>query len=86
MQFSQGKLLISVDRFRTGQPEQLAAARLNANGSADTGFGDLGVASATLPNAGGEALAVQDDGRIVVAGLARPGSVDQFGVVRLLSA
>jgi len=88
LQRSGSKLLIPMTRTRTGQPTQMAVARLHADGSPDTGF-DLGLAVAELPNAGGGALGIQGDGRIVAAGNSRPsppGAVYRFAVVRFLAA
>jgi uncharacterized delta-60 repeat protein len=62
-------------------------ARFNNDGSADTGFGVGGVVTADLTNGYDEAdtIAVQPDGRIVVAGRTDGGSTVDFGVVRLLA-
>jgi uncharacterized delta-60 repeat protein len=80
------KFVMSIGRFRNGHPPQMAAVRLLAGGAADTGFGNLGLAPAGLPNAGGEGLAVQQDGKIVVAGDASPGATDRFAVARFLAS
>jgi uncharacterized delta-60 repeat protein len=61
-----------------------AVARLLADGTLDTGFTDTGVL--TIDFFGftdlAESVAVSDDGRIVVSGLARD-NVDGYGVARL---
>src|ERR1700716_920066 len=51
---------------------QLAVARYNADGSIDTGFGAGGIAATPVGAAGATAstLALQPDGRILVAGTA----------------
>jgi uncharacterized delta-60 repeat protein len=86
MQRTGSKFVMSIGRFRNGHPPQMAAVRLLAGGAADTGFGNLGLAPAGLPNAGGEGLAVQQDGKIVVAGDASPGATDRFAVARFLAS
>ncbi len=86
MQRTGSKLVMSIYRIRTGQPSELGAVRLLGNGEADTSFGDLGLATATLANAAGHAVAIQGDGRIVVAGRARPGSVYRVAVARFLAS
>jgi uncharacterized delta-60 repeat protein len=60
-----------------------AVARLNANGSPDATFGTAGKATIDFgPAAFGNAVALQPNGRIVVAGQ-RTGN-DDFAVARLL--
>jgi len=62
-----------------------ALARYDANGILDPGFGTAG--KLTLANLSlGEGLAVQGDGRIVVAGSARVGATRQFALMRLSAA
>jgi uncharacterized delta-60 repeat protein len=64
---------------------QLAVARYNADGSPDAGFGTAGMASSAVGDAGAQANAVvvQPDGRIVVAGTAfSHGNPDEFLVAR----
>lgn len=62
-------------------------ARYNVDGTLDGGFGTAGVATTDI--AGGadraHAVALQSDGKIVVAGFARVGSSDDFAVVRYLA-
>jgi uncharacterized delta-60 repeat protein len=84
LQRSGSKFLISLSRFRTGQLEQMAVVRAKADGSPDTTFGDLGLAVAKLKIASGEALAIQQDGRIVVAGIAAGSGADRMAVARFL--
>ncbi|MEV6331143.1 calcium-binding protein [Streptomyces sp. NPDC051909] len=65
----------------------VALLRYNADGTADAGFGTGGRTSAAFPGDGGQAnaLALQSNGRIVVAGLADdPNSAEanDFGVAR----
>lgn len=61
-----------------------AVARLNGNGSPDTGFGAAGKTTIDFgPAAFGNAVALQPNGRIVVAG--QRTSSDDFAVARLLA-
>jgi uncharacterized delta-60 repeat protein len=67
----------------TQDDEDVAVARLNANGSPDTTFGAAGKATVDFGVATfGNAVALQPNGRIVVAGQ-RTGR-DDFAVARLL--
>lgn len=64
-----------------GTPIAFAVVRYNANGTLDSGFGTSGIFTDTLGGAAAEAtaVAIQDDGKIVVAG-----TVDgDFAVARL---
>ena len=60
--------------------------RLDPNGVLDTSFGDNGLLTvdffggADTPNA----IAIQPDGRIIVAGAARNGTSDVLGIVRIV--
>lgn len=85
MQRSGNRFLISLRRFRTGHLEQMAVVRAKADGSPDTTFGShLGLAVAKLKGAAGEALAIQHDGRIVVAGVVEGSGSDRMAVARFL--
>jgi uncharacterized delta-60 repeat protein len=67
----------------TQSAEDVAVARLNANGSPDTTFGAAGKATVDFGVATfGNAVALQSNGRIVVAGQRTGG--DDFAVARLL--
>ena len=60
-------------------------ARYNTNGSLDTSFGTNGIASATIGTSGGtpQAVKIQSDGKIVVAGFASSsGGPEQFALAR----
>jgi uncharacterized delta-60 repeat protein len=61
----------------------LALVRINANGSLDTGFGTAGKVT-TIIGVDSEAtsMAIQSDGKIVVAGLSYDGGDWDFGVAR----
>ncbi len=67
----------------TGQ--QWALARLLENGTLDSTFGDGGTVVIDFPTpARVQAIAVQDDGKIVTAGSSRQGGSDDFAIARLL--
>jgi uncharacterized delta-60 repeat protein len=76
-----GKIVI------VGGPGDFFVARYNADGTIDGDFGTGGLATTDI--AGGSdrahAVALQADGKIVVAGFARVGSSDDFAVVRYLA-
>jgi uncharacterized delta-60 repeat protein len=64
-----------------------AVVRYNPNGSLDTGFGTSGTGKVLTPIGSGTqdeayAVAVQADGKIVVAGFTVSGGTDDFAVVR----
>lgn len=81
-----GKILLAGDSYNpaTGTRD-LGVVRLNADGTLDTGFGVGG--KVLLASAGtwetGEAMAVQSDGRILLAGTQRNGSSYDLCVTRL---
>ena len=62
----------------------LAVARYNADGSLDTGFDGDGTLTTTFGSGDdfGDAVAIQADGKIVVAGRAFTGAKQDFGLVR----
>ena len=77
-----GKIVVAGFTTFGGQIDRIAIARLSpVNGSPDMGFGTAGRRAISLgrPMASAEALAVQPDGKVVVAGTAS----DQFLVTRL---
>jgi len=66
---------------------QYAVARLNGNGTLDLSFGNNG--KALIPMNGGDLndcwdVALQPDGKIVLAGFASQGGIARFGIARLL--
>ena len=63
---------------------QFGVMRLNSNGSADSGFGTAGLATTAFSTQDdfGLAVAVQADGRIVVAGQSSNRSNPDFAVAR----
>jgi len=81
-----GKILVvgTVDDSRTGETS-VAVMRFHSNGSADAGFGNQGVVSFTKGGSynDGSGMALQSDGKILIAGSANAGSGSDFGVLRL---
>lgn len=81
-----GKVIAAGFSFpRRSSVPQVALARYNGDGSIDTTFGASGKVLTVLAGNedAGEAVALQSDGRIVVAGYARDASFNgQFAVVR----
>ena len=81
---SDGKILVGGHTW-DGDYNELALARYNADGSLDTTFGGgdgLVVTSTSSGNENIDAIAVQSDGKIVVAGRTNNGSNDDFLVAR----
>ena len=81
-----GKLVVAGNGFNgTTKKEDFVLARFNADGTMDIGFGRDGVVITDF-NSGasdyGEAVAVQSDGKIVVAGRSNKGNVKDFAVAR----
>ena len=58
-----GKIIIGGNFSEVGGVAKHGVARLNTDGSVDTSFGDLGSSSATV-----YAMALQDDGKIIISG------------------
>ena len=78
-----GKILVA-GNAPVGGSTGFALMRLGANGSPDNGFGTAGLATTaftTLDDLGG-AIAVQADGRILVAGRSSNQSNSDFAVAR----
>ncbi len=74
---SDGKLLVAVNA------NGLSVMRLNANGSVDSAFGTNGVATNTSGTlAETRSVALQSDGKILVAGQANPFGNDDFAIAR----
>jgi len=78
-----GKLLLAT----TTDFHDFAVLRLNADGSRDTGFGTDGLVSVDLPGDSAQAttIAVQDDGKLLVAGYAYANGGEDLATVRLNS-
>ncbi len=69
--------------YTSSRPSDFAIARYNTNGTLDTNFGTLGLATTDFNNStdSANALRIQSDGKIVAAG----GSNKDFAVVRYLA-
>ncbi len=72
--------------WSVGDPDVIAVARYLADGTLDTSFGGDGMVTTTFGNDNAEAvaLAIQADGKIIVAGSVIVGSIRQVAVVRYL--
>jgi uncharacterized delta-60 repeat protein len=82
-----GRILLVGTVSGSNARRDIAVARLNSDGTTDTGFGNAGVATADLAGNDdqGRAIAVQPDGKIVVAGITNATfntSSEDFVVVR----
>lgn len=86
MTFMAGKVVLVGDSFETiGYPDWsvITALRFNSDGSLDTTFGSGGVVTADVASpSGASSVAVQPDGKVIVAGGAFNGSIDGFALVR----
>ncbi len=77
-----GKIVVAGDTLAPGNND-FAVARYNANGSLDTSFNGTGKATADFSQIDyGRSVAVQGDGKIVVAGDAERGDHRTFAVAR----
>ncbi|MGB7202642.1 MAG: FG-GAP-like repeat-containing protein [Pyrinomonadaceae bacterium] len=85
-----GKILVAGYVIGPDSTQDFAVIRLNSNGTTDTGFGNNGIVGIPFDNFANEfavAVAVQSDGKIVLAGSVQFGSPAwDFGVVRLDSS
>jgi uncharacterized delta-60 repeat protein len=80
---SDGKYVVA-GRTLNGATLDFAVVRYNSNGSLDTGFGTGGkvITSVTSSNDYGMGVAIQSDGKVVVAGFGGPTATCDFAVVR----
>ena len=76
--------IVAVGYYRSGNDFDFAIARYNSDGSLDTTFGAHGRRSADFFGFFdfGQAVAIQPDGKIVVAGFTSNGSNNDFALVR----
>lgn len=81
---SDGKLIVTGNSYN-GSSYELALARYNADGTLDSGFGSGGKVTAAIPN-GSSNLALQSDGRIVLAASSSNGSNFDFAALRYLAS
>lgn len=80
---SDGKILVAGD-FYNGSDNDFALVRYNANGTLDTGFGTGGKVITPVGSGydSGGSVAVQVDGKIIVAGDSNNGNDNDFALVR----
>ena len=82
-----GKILLAGKTEIAGAWSRFGLVRYTANGTLDTTFGAGGTGIVTLSsisagNDSGQAVALQSDGKIVVAGYSNNGAIDRFATVR----
>ncbi len=82
--FSERKIIIAGQTYN-GNNYDFLVMQYNNDGSLDNNFGVNGVATASLGNYDDKAraIAIQSDGKIVVAGYSFDGNKDNFALVRL---
>lgn len=87
-----GKIVV-VGRGSDGRDTRIALARYRASGQLDRRFGERGRVTAGFPQQGrshddgGRAVAIQRNGRIVVAGFSQPHRMDDdFAIARFLAS
>ncbi len=81
---SDGKIVVAGWSYNSGIYDEIIAARYNANGTIDNTFGTAGIVVGNPGNyADGYAVAVQSDGKILLAGLAEIGANNDFVLIRL---
>jgi uncharacterized delta-60 repeat protein len=79
---SDGKIVaISSTINQNLQPDSVAAVRYNADGTLDTGFGTAGIAT-IVAHASANAVALQSDGKIILAGSSQTIQGENFLVAR----
>ena len=80
---SDGKIVVA-GCSNNGSNNDFAVVRYNANGSLDTGFDGDGIVTTPIGSGydQGYSVAIQSDGKIVVAGFMHNGSNYDFAVVR----
>ena len=79
-----GKIVVAGSSFVSGGNSDFAVVRYNANGSLDASFDGDGKLATDIDTSDNEAssVALQSDGKIVVAGVASKALNDDFAVVR----
>jgi uncharacterized delta-60 repeat protein len=83
-----GDKLVVVGEARNGLNYDFATARYNADGTLDTSFGDAGKVLTDFESStdGGRAVALQQDGKLIVAGFAEVEGDNDFAMVRYSAA
>ncbi|MGH2565004.1 MAG: Ig-like domain-containing protein, partial [Ginsengibacter sp.] len=76
-----GKIVV-IGTAYTGERWDFALARYNTNGSPDNNFGEDGLQTTDLSNGQAQAVAIQADGKILVAGYFFSGINNDFVLVR----
>ncbi len=80
---SDGKIVAAGISYSSGNSYKFALARYNTNGSLDTTFGTGGIVVTLVGESGyAEAVAIQSNGKIVVAGDSRIGNINNFALAR----
>lgn len=83
---SDGKIVVAGESFNVSSPASFAVVRYNTNGSLDTSFNSTGKVTTSIGSANdiGNSVAIQIDGKIVVAGQSgiTTGGSSRFAVVR----
>jgi uncharacterized delta-60 repeat protein len=83
---SDGKIIVA-GSSHNGSSSDFAVTRYNTDGSLDTTFGNLGTGKVTFPIGGANeeisSVALQSDGKIVVAGYSQISGTFDFAVARL---
>ena len=79
-----GKIVVGGASNNNGSPYDFALVRYNANGTLDTGFGSGGKVTTDIGGSAdwGYSVAVQGDGKMVLAGVSLNGSNYDFALVR----
>jgi uncharacterized delta-60 repeat protein/LPXTG-motif cell wall-anchored protein len=78
-----GKILVAGYSNERGGARDFAVLRYNANGALDTTFGTAGITTTNVGNNGtGSSMAIQTDGKILVAGYFGGVSDKNFAIVR----
>jgi uncharacterized delta-60 repeat protein len=76
------KIIVAGSAALSGNRSDFALVRYNANGTLDSHFGTNGTTLTAIgPNGGANAIAVQSDGKVVVAGYGGSGSFGGRGIV-----
>ncbi|MDZ8184907.1 MAG: DUF4347 domain-containing protein [Nostoc sp. ChiSLP02] len=80
---SDGKILVAGVSFN-GTDEDLAIVRYNSDGTLDTTFNTTGIVTTDIngKNDSGNSIAIQSDGKILVAGVSGDGINDDLAIVR----
>jgi uncharacterized delta-60 repeat protein len=81
-----GKIVVG-GSSSNGNYDDFALLRYNSDGKLDNGFGNNGIVTLPAGKNGGQlyALAIQNDGRIIAAGMSHNGTNQNFAVIRLQS-